>query len=375
MLRNRPGQNGNPSSFKQPSNAAPATSQSVIKLISQARGSGRLNLSNQGLAAIPSELFTRADAVGGNWWEEVDLTRIVVADNEMEAIDARICELGALTLIDAHNNKLSSLPDLSSLSNLSVLNLASNFLSMIPESLFSLPLAELHLSHNKISVLSISPTAAASQTLTVLDISNNTLTSLPFMGPAPRLTKLLLQSNHLAGPLQLPSTPRAAFPMLNHLDVSHNRLTELQTLPFHAPNLILLNASQNQLSRLFVPHAGAGERVICLPGLIQLDLRVNRLATLSCPVPVSTPLLKELLLQSNQLSTVSGSGVVESGVKSIETLDVRDNNLDAVPNEVVEMVALTRLFVEGNQIRVPRRAIVEKGTGAIVKWMKERLAV
>ncbi|KAJ3061343.1 hypothetical protein HDU99_005592 [Rhizoclosmatium hyalinum] len=173
----------------------------------------------------------------------------------------------------------------------------------------------------------------------------------------------------LSGPLPLPpqGTTRPAFPLLNHLDLSHNRLTTLTTLPYHTPNLIILTASQNQLEAVFTLTSS-----VVLPGLLQLDLRINRLTTLECPVTAQN--LKELLLQTNKLVLLSGA-LYLSAVGSLETLDVRENSLDALPKEIVDMGELKRLFVEGNLIRNPRRAVIEKGTAAMVQWMKERVVV
>ena len=84
------------------------------KIIKQARTTGRLNLSNQRLKAIPEALFTRDDITSKlsavsfensksnefNWWEEVDITKLIIADNEIQEIDPRLSELGALTSID-----------------------------------------------------------------------------------------------------------------------------------------------------------------------------------------------------------------------------------------------------------------------------------
>ncbi|KAI9327392.1 hypothetical protein BDR26DRAFT_875562 [Obelidium mucronatum] len=362
--------------------ASQTTSQSVLKLIGQARTSGRLNLANHGLADVPAALFA-ADSAGGDgagdsrWWEAVDLTRLVLADNCLAALDARIAGLRALTLLDAHNNCLTALPDLSPLASLTVLQLAANNIAAVPDSLFALPLAELHLAGNKLAALSIPPGSAMALSICILDISNNALTQLPTQNtPLPRLAKLLVKSNQLVGDVTatLAASARPCFPLLNHLDISHNRLATLSTLAFHAPNLILLNASQNQLTRLFTGAIQSNQTAINLPGLMQLDVRVNRLESLSTTCQIYTPLLKDLLLQGNKLSTISGSGIVESALKSIETLDIRDNNLDSIPQQVVDMPELKRLFVEGNAIRNPRRAVLEKGTAAIVLWMKERVA-
>ncbi|ORY53268.1 L domain-like protein, partial [Rhizoclosmatium globosum] len=340
MLQNRRG-NPTTSSFQRPTNTAAATaSQSVLKLVAQARSTGRLNLSNQSLTAVPDVLFTRADVRGadvsldqggGNWWEETDLTKLVIADNEIESIDERVAELGALTMIDAHNNKISTLPDLSALGNLTVLHLASNSLVSLPDSIWLLNLAELNISHNRITFLHIPPTSPAALSLAILDASNNQLSSLPLTS-APRLTKLMLKSNMLSGPLPLPP-----------------------------------QGTTQPVGGVFTLTSP-----VVLPGLLQLDLRINRLTTLECPVTARN--LKELLLQTNKLVLLSGA-LYLSAVGSLETLDVRENSLDALPKEIVDMGELKRLFVEGNLIRNPRRAVIEKGTAAMVQWMKERVVV
>lgn len=40
------------------------------------------------------------------WYEQVDLVRLVAADNILEKIDKRIIEFGALTLIDVSYDKV-----------------------------------------------------------------------------------------------------------------------------------------------------------------------------------------------------------------------------------------------------------------------------
>ncbi|KAJ3115014.1 Leucine-rich repeat-containing protein 40 [Physocladia obscura] len=350
-------------------------SQAVLKIISSARSSGRLNLSNQELYTLPVAMFDNSiQPTSGNWWEEVDLTKLIIADNNLETIDERVTEFGALTLIDMHNNKLSALPDLSSLQQLTVLNLSSNALTNLPDSLFSIPLAELRMTNNYLSSLPAS-IASLAPSLVVLDISDNQLQSVPpSLLTFPRLTTLSLKSNKLS------TFTFDSLPSLTHLDISHNNIASLTGDPSKMPKLQQLNVSQNSLSALFslsniVPVA----RIISLPSLITLDVRINRITTLSVisttKITISTPVLKDLLVQGNQLKTLEGSGILESSVKSIETLDFRDNGLEAIPAPVVEMELLKRLLVEGNPIRVPRRAIIEKGTAAIIAWMKDRIPI
>ena len=71
-------------------------------------------MSNHRLTTIPESLWTREDVTSKlasvsfdnekssefNWWEEADLTKLIIADNQIQEIDSRINELGALTSID-----------------------------------------------------------------------------------------------------------------------------------------------------------------------------------------------------------------------------------------------------------------------------------
>jgi hypothetical protein len=122
--------------------------------ISTARTSGRLNIAALGLKEIPSEVMNMysLESIGGNdgsWAESVDLTRFVVADNELEMIDDSIfpdCDLqdlaededsqgnifGGLETLDLHGNILIALPmGLRRLPQLTSLNLVSSCASYV----------------------------------------------------------------------------------------------------------------------------------------------------------------------------------------------------------------------------------------------------
>ncbi|KAJ3417356.1 Leucine-rich repeat-containing protein 40 [Chytridiales sp. JEL 0842] len=345
----------------------------IVKMIRQSRTSGKLNLSNQNLKAIPDELFTRADIQPSgngvsldrgdsdfNWWEEVDLSKLIIADNQITGFDPRINELGALTYIDAHNNKLSAIPDMQGLQNLTILQLSSNNISSLPESLFELKLAELHLSSNQFTVLPES--IGQLKSLIVLDLSGNRLSTLPSTtSTLKNLASLNLASNTLQS---LPSL--ANMTSLTHLNVSHNKLTTIGDLS-GCLKLQDINASENAIGTIFT----GGNMSLNFPALVRLDLRVNRISTLTCSVAIQTPVLKDLLLSSNLLASISGSGIIESS-KALDTLDIKDNNFSHIPVEVLDLPLLKKLFVDGNPIRVPRRAIIEKGTAAILQYMRER---
>ncbi|KAJ3329596.1 Leucine-rich repeat-containing protein 40 [Blyttiomyces sp. JEL0837] len=352
-------------------------SQSILKMIKQARTSGRLNLSNKNLREIPNSLFDRSDVTSGidvsldresteqfAWWDEVDLSKLIIADNAIESIDLRVCDLFALTLLDAHNNKLETLPDLSPLQSLNILQLSSNNITELPRSLFNIPLGELHLSSNNIQ--EIPEEIGGMKDLLVLDMSGNKLQSLPSsIGNLRTLTTLNISSNQIT---MLPSFRGTT--SLTRLDVSHNKLKTLGDFS-GCVKLQDLSASENSLTSLFVSSTPAIDATMSLPALVRLDCRVNRLSSIQGNIQVSTPSLQDLLLQSNLLKSFEGSGIVESAKRSLQTLDIRDNSFETIPSFVLELQELKRLFVEGNPIRVPRRAIIEKGTAAILLYMRE----
>ena len=74
-------------------------------MIKQARRSGQLNLSNRGLASVPERVWTlmeldreETEAAGQrsmdnteeNWWDMVDLTKLILACNKISTISDKV---------------------------------------------------------------------------------------------------------------------------------------------------------------------------------------------------------------------------------------------------------------------------------------------
>ena len=76
------------------------------QMVKQARASGQLNLSNRGLVAVPARVWTIGEldaeeqrkvsqvsmdqAMEENWWEQVDMTKLILACNKISEISPQI---------------------------------------------------------------------------------------------------------------------------------------------------------------------------------------------------------------------------------------------------------------------------------------------
>ena len=79
------------------------------QMVKQARASGHLNLSNRGLVTVPARVWTIGEldkeeqrkvsqasmdsAAEENWWEQVDMTKLILACNKISEISPLISNL------------------------------------------------------------------------------------------------------------------------------------------------------------------------------------------------------------------------------------------------------------------------------------------
>jgi Leucine-rich repeat (LRR) protein len=154
--------------------------------------------------------------------------------------------------------------------------------------------------------------------LTSLSLARNELTSDTFLKDdleLPALKELNLSSNTFNSVQPLIQHLKA--PQLERLDISFNRLTFLPALKPHFPKLSYLFASNNTL--------------------------------------------KELLPES-----INGLRVVDCSCNDINSLNPRIGLLDGPGG-------LERLDVSGNRFRVPKYTLLEKGTEAVLAWLRDRI--
>uniref|UniRef100_A0A2P2MVG1 Leucine-rich repeat family protein n=1 Tax=Rhizophora mucronata TaxID=61149 RepID=A0A2P2MVG1_RHIMU len=269
-----------------------------------------------------------------------------------------------LSHIDLSYNKLrGSIPtDLLSGPNLKIADLSYNMLEgSIPASI-SASLVRLRLGSNNLD--GTIPSFTVLQTLTYLELDNNSLTNVipAELGSFQSLALLNLAQNKLTGPL--PKT-LGNLRMLEVLKVQQNELDG--EIPFEITQLhklSVLNVSCNYL-------AGAIPSTISnLQSLSRLNLQNNKLNGSIPPTIRSMPSLLEVQLGHNQLSgripemplklqialnlssnLFQGSIPTLSSLNELEVLDLSDNRFSGeIPGFLVELPSLTQLILSNNQL-------------------------
>ncbi|KAI3682034.1 hypothetical protein L2E82_50345 [Cichorium intybus] len=113
------------------------------RILKAARASGSLNLSNRSLKEVPDEAYKSLDAVGEgeNWWEAVELQKLILAHNEIELLKEDIrnllcCLLKSLKALDVSSNLLHEIPEeIGSATSLIKFDCSNNQLKELPCSL------------------------------------------------------------------------------------------------------------------------------------------------------------------------------------------------------------------------------------------------
>ncbi|CAL8255716.1 unnamed protein product [Merluccius merluccius] len=339
-------------------------------LVQAARKSGQLNLSGRGLGEVPQNVYrinvdTPEEAnqnlsfgAADRWWEQTELTKLLLSSNQLTTLSDDIRLLPALTTLDLHDNQLTSLPG--ALGELEQLQ-------------------QLRLSHNQLSALPLE--MCGLRNLHSLTLQKNLLETLPEeLGQLESLTELVLSNNHLKS---LPSG-LGRLACLQKLDLSHNLLESLPDSLAKLANLKLLDCSNNQLT-------GFPVSLSEMTNLEQLYLRHNKLRLLP---QLPAPNLKELYAGNNQIHQLESEQLASLAAVSI--LELRDNKIQSLPDELALLSTLTRLdltnndvgtlpaslsllpnlkvlMLEGNPLRGIRRDLLSRGTTELLKYLKGRI--
>uniref|UniRef100_A0A8C3TMT2 Leucine rich repeat containing 40 n=1 Tax=Catharus ustulatus TaxID=91951 RepID=A0A8C3TMT2_CATUS len=298
----------------------PAVPQGLLRL---ARRSGQLNLAGRGLTHVPEHVWrinldTPEEAqqnlsfgAADRWWEQTDLTKLILASNKLQSLSEDVQLLPALTVLDdVSNNQLTAIPSsFALLVNVVRLSLAGNQLRELPADLNSHCWADEFLS----SPLSVYHWTLISTGLRQLDCTKNYLETVP-----PKL---------------------ASMASLEQLYLRKNKLRSLPEFP-SCKLLKELHAGENQIEML------NAENLKQLSSLCVLELRDNKIKA----VPEEITLLQKL-----------------------ERLDLANNDISRLPYTLGNLPQLKFLALEGNPLRTIRRDLLQKGTQELLKYLRSKI--
>lgn len=358
---------------------------------------------------------------------ELDLSR-----NSIVALASISSEFSTMHTVRMNGNRLKALPDMSKWQNLSTLQLSENKLTETSAIWILSALKTADFSQNDLKI--IDPRIANMDTLTSLELGGNPLRDRKYLSMSTADVKLDLEKRLFAGQSDVGGGPRAQSQLDSHvfkakngvLDLSSSNLnsidpntvdftsssTAIHTLRLQNNDLITLPmellchpALKGSLRSLDISHNPrlhsteymTGE--VLLPalqslyvistGLTSLDALTTNLkapelleVNISChrlagPLPCIRawyPKVTTLLASDNWFSSVD----VEA-VKHLEVLDIRNNQIEGLPpalgllgNHMGQREAgrLRSFESGGNLFRVPRLAVVDRGTEAVLKDLR-----
>ncbi|MEH2082636.1 MAG: leucine-rich repeat domain-containing protein [Nostoc sp.] len=233
------------------------------------------------------------------------------------------------------NEELLQIIEKAAYEKATVLDLSNNQLSSLPPEISQLSnLRRLDLSNNQLS--SLPPEIGQLSNLTELYLYNNQLSSLPpQFSQLSNLTELYLDNN------QLSSLPPeiSQLSSLTWLSLYNNQLSSLPPEISQLSSLTELYLHNNQLSSL-------PPEISQLFNLTELYLHNNQLSSL-LPEISQLSNLTELYLDNNQLSSLPPE---ISQLFNLTELYLFNNQLSSLPPEISQLSSLTKLYLFNNQL-------------------------
>lgn len=370
-----------------------------------------LDLHQNRISAIPSSI------VGCS-----SLAELYLRNNILSALPAEIGALSRLGIFDLHSNQLKDYPVEACKLHVSVLDLSNNSLSGLPPEIGMMTtLRKLLLTGNPLRTLRSS--LVSGPTPTLLKFLRSRLPNSEESGVStPRkeevisgAARLSITSKELAlGGLGLSVVPSEVWESseITKLDLSKNSIEELPIELSSCVSLEALILSKNKIKEWPSSLLKSLPTLSCLrldnnllrqipldgfqavSKLQILDLSGNIGSLPEHPAFNSIPLLQELYLRRMQLCRFSSTVL---SLQHLRILDLSQNSLQLIPEGIKNLTSLTELHlsdnciatlppelgllepslqvmrIEGNPLRSIRRAILDRGTKAILKYLKDKI--
>ena len=402
-----------------------------------------MHLPFQSLVTLPlADLRASDNKLGGTLLplEVVNLDTLQyldVSNNELTALyESTGLDIPSIRELYLSRNQLTSLPSVSSWSELLALDASANRISQLPAGLANLQKLK-HVNFNSNDIREVDPRIGLIESLATLDISGNPLRRKKYLSLGTEALKEELR-------LQLEPLETADSQGLdkdNREDDSDRRGNDRDRLsqerwPVRAGGIldrsscgletvdaVILRATasdndirvlvlrQNRLSS--IPSA-VSTIAATLTELVlshnhfdalqylntKLDLSQLAKLDLSCTsIPgfepllenLSAPRLSALDVSANRITTLPPlretfpsltqliandnniSDLTANSIRGLNVIDLRNNNIGHLPPHLGLIDSINRLELAGNRFRVPGWNVLSKGTKAILAWLKDKI--
>jgi Leucine-rich repeat (LRR) protein len=151
---------------------------------------------------------------------------------------------------------------------------------------------------------------------------------------------------------------------LQILDLSNNEIEDVSTAPLRLPALSELRLASNKITSL-----DRLMKFLYAPNLQRLDVSCNQIkGPLPC-MRATFPALRVLIASDNQLSEVTAESL-----RGFTTASLSRNDIAHLPPEIGLLSdTLVNFDVDANMFRVPSHRILEKGTQAVLAWLRDKI--
>ncbi len=306
-------------------------------------------------------------------WKE--LLTFTIAENQLMGVPVGLVMLRKLRNADLSNNNIIKLDEgIASMEDLKSINLAGNplyerkYLTMSADNLKA-DLRQRFLASEALSEVDVVMPISNLCTKGNLDLSSRSLSDsqLPLQEVNGCVFDLRLHHNNLnAIPASFLSLTFISG-TLKSLDLSHNQLQASHL----TSSVVLSQLKDLSLASCHLKNLEHLTTHFTAPRLATLNLSINQLSGSLPRLRTYFPALTTLVVADNRYSVLQ-----VSAVQGLTTLDIRNNEIDYLEPKLGllgEKAGLKSLEVSGNKFRVPRWEILDKGTEAVLRYLKGRV--
>ncbi|KAI8141502.1 phosphatase 2C-domain-containing protein [Fennellomyces sp. T-0311] len=319
-----------------------------VDFIQMCRHLKQLWLANNDYVAIPQSIrFVRGLEhlnISGNRLRDLQHARLEdipglktmrIYNNRLEKLPKSFSSFKQLTMLSVSNNAFTSFPEvICEITSLAYLDISFNKIQAFPDEIGNLKnLVRLFATANRFSG-SLPPSFAKLENLQELDIRQNLITELDVLSELPKLEILFVGYNAV-------SIVGCEFKSLRQLKMTKNHLTQFNLGGSRRPSD---EHHSNVITGIPAPIATSYDGAM----LTDLDLSSCMLSSLPEDVFLYTPLLEELVLDSNTLNSIPTS---IGALHKLLRLSVQNNILDSLPSEISKLSELKILDAQKNNLK------------------------